>query len=308
MSTTVETIRTRAGRKPGSPRLRWSLTLTAYAFLFPTFIGLVIFRLYPVAQALYGSLFQISFAQGGRQVFVGLSNYVDLFLDPVFWDSLKATLLLNLFINPIQVLAAICLGLLVNRPGRTVRIFRTIFLLPIGVSLTVASILWGIMLNPNAGLVNSLLVSLGLPMQPFLTSADQAIWSIILIASWKGVAYWMIFILAGLQDIPEELYEAARIDGASSWQQTLKITLPLLKRAILFITVGATTANFLLVVPIFMLTRGGPQMSTNVLMYEAYTSAFVYLDMARALTITSVLLVILLAVIGLQFRFLKVDY
>lgn len=297
------------GPKPGSIKRstlkNWG---TAYLFLLPSLIGLVIFRLYPVVGAFVRSLYQTSFGAGGKEVFVGLTNYIDLLHDPIFWQSFKATLWLNLAINPIQICLAIAAALLVNRTGLAVRIYRTILMLPMGVSLAIACTLWGIMLNPNSGLVNSMLARMGLPMQPFLTSPSQAMWSIILIASWKGVAYWMIFILAGLQEIPEQIYEAARIDGVSAWQQLRYITLPLLKRSILFVTVADTTANFLLVVPMYMLTNGGPEMSTNVLMFEAYTSAFVYLDMPRALAITSVLLALLLMVVALQFRMLKVDY
>lgn len=279
--------------------------VAAYGFILPALIGVFIFRLYPIALSMVKSLFQTSFVRG--TTFVGLENYRLLMDDPVFWQSLKVTLLLNLAINPIQIIISLAIALLVNRQGRVVQIYRTIIMLPMGVSLAIACTLWRIMLDPNDGLVNSILNAIGIASQPFLTSPSQALWSIILIASWKGIAYWMMFFLSGLQEIPDELYEASTIDGASRNQQIWYITLPLLRRVALFVTVAVTSANFLMFVPMFMLTLGGPNMSTNTLMYEAYTSGFVYFDEARGMAITSVILLILLIVVLLEFRLLKED-
>ncbi len=242
---------------------------------------------------------------GAREIFVGLQNYISLVNDAIFLNSLKVTLVLNLFINPIQIAMALLLALLLNSNTLSIRVFRTLIMIPIGISLAIASVIWGFALNPHAGLVNSMLSLFGIPHQPFLTSSTQALWCVILIATWKGLAYWMVIFLAGLQEIPEQLYEAAIIDGANSWQCFWGITLPLLKRVLLFVLVADTTANFLLFVPIFVLTRGGPQMSTNVLMHESYSRAFVYSDMNSALTIVTVILVILLSIIGIQFKLLK---
>jgi ABC-type sugar transport system permease subunit len=178
-------------------------------------------------------------------------------------------------------------------------------MLPIGISLPVAVVIWGVVLNPNSGLMNSLLALIGIPAQRFLTSPSQALWSIVLIASWKGVSYWMIFLLAGIKGIPETLYEAARIDGAGAWQILTRITIPLLRRVILFVVVADTISNYLLFIPAYLLTRGGPENATNFLMYEAFKSGFIYLDMNRSMTIVSTLLVFLLVVIALEFRFLK---
>jgi len=130
------------------------------------------------------------------------------------------------------------------------------------------------------------------------------LWSIIAIATWKGVAFWMLFLLAGLEDIPSQYYEAAKIDGAKPFQKFRFITLPLLKRTILFVFVADTAANFVLMVPMIILTKGGPMQSTNVLVYEAYRSGFYYQDWGRSLSIISILTIITLVVIGLQLLFL----
>jgi multiple sugar transport system permease protein len=138
-----------------------------------------------------------------------------------------------------------------------------------------------------------------------LSSPGQALPSIILIASWIGVGYWMFFFLAGLQGIPPTLYEAAAIDGATPVRAFFHITLPLLRRVIAFVLVADTTANFLLFAPVYILTHGGPQGSTDLLMYEAYRSGFIGLDVGRATSITTILIADLLLVVGAQLVFFR---
>jgi len=272
-------------------------------FLLPALVGLFVFKIYPIFHACYRSLYTYSFSKGA-DVFVGLDNFVQLFSDPSFINSLKVTFKFNAIINPIQILGALLLAELANRKVRGINIFRSLFLLPTAISLPLVSIIWGLLLSPN-GFVNSLLSSLGIPKQPFLISQSQALYTIILIASWIGFSYWMIFLLAGLQEIPSMLYEASRIDGASSLQQFVYITLPMLKRPIAFATVGATTSNFLLFAPVYTLTRGGPGGSTDLLMYEAYISAYSYSDLGRSYAIIVVLLLMLLVLVGTELGMLR---
>ena len=196
------------------------------------------------------------------------------------------------------------MALLLQRRSRYIRIIRTLYLLPIGVALPIATVIWGLMLDPNQGLVNGMLAVAGIPPQPFLTSEAQAIWSVVLIATWKGVAFWMLFLLAGLEDIPKSLYEAVRIDGANWFGRMRYVTLPMLRRTILFVLVADTAANFVLIVPMIILTQGGPRQTTNVLMYEAYRSGFIFQDFGRSMAIVTILTAITLAVIGLQVLFL----
>ena len=268
-------------------------------------LALAIFRLYPIAVTIWGSLSAESFVNPDKTVFVGFNNYLDLFGDPVFWKSLWVTLLLNLVINPIQVVLALGLAVMVNQNFRGIGFYRILFFIPIAVSLPIACIIWRIMLDPNSGLINSLLNLIHLPSQPFLISQDQALWCIVAIANWKGVSFWMIFLWAGLQDVPREIQEAATLDGANGVQRFFRIVLPLIRRVVLFVLVTDTAVNFLLFVPMFLLTRGGPSYSTNVLMYEAYKSGFVYGQMGRALALVTVLLVLVVGTVVLQFRFLR---
>jgi len=274
----------------------------AYLLLLPALICLAVFRLYPIAAAVFGSLVADSLTEPGSQVFVGLRNYLQLFADPIFWQSLWVTIKLNLVINPLQVILATLLAVMANQRFRGISFYRLLFFIPLGVSLPIASILWRIMLDPNSGLINSVLNVFGIPSQPFLINENQALWSIIAVATWKGVSFWMIFIWAGLQNIPRELLEAATIDGADRFRRFLRITLPLLRRPLLFVLVTDTAVNFLLFVPMFLLTRGGPSYSTNVLMYEAYKSGFIYGDMGRALALVVILLLLVVATVMVQFR------
>jgi multiple sugar transport system permease protein len=278
-----------------------SPVLLIAALLAPALIGLVVFRLYPVALAASDSLFNMV---RGQQVFLGLDNYLSLLADRTFWKSMQVTLWFNLLINPVQIALALGLALLYVQNFKGVTLYRVLFLIPIGVSLPTAVIIWRIMLTQD-GLVNGLIGIAGVPAQPWLTSEGLALYSIIAIATWKGISYWMIFIIGGLQTIAPEIYDAARIDGVKPWQRLIFITIPLLRPTLLFVLVADVTINFLLFAPIFMLTQGGPADSTNVLMYEAYKSGFIFGDMGRAMAIIVVVVAILLVIVGLQFRLLS---
>lgn len=280
-------------------------SFSPYFFLAPALVGLLVFRLFPIANALVSSFQTTGFSGIGNVRWVGLENYKFLVQDPTFWQSFKATLLFTLVINPVQICAALILALLVNRDGKAINVFRTIFFMPVTVSTTVASVLWGLMLNPNSGLINSMLAMVGISPQPFLTSSRQAMWSIVALTTWRAAGYWMIFILAGLQQVPTSVYEASTIDGANGLQTFRYITFPLLKRTLTFVVVADTSANFLLFVPMYLLTKGGPAMSTNVLMYEAFRNAFIYGDRGKACAIVVIILLLVLLTVGLEFRLLR---
>lgn len=277
----------------------------AFVLLFPALICLSIFRVYPIALAAWGSFCQESFEAAGRTVFVGFQNYADVLTDPLFWKSLWATLKLNAVINPVQVALALLLTVMVNQRFRGITFYRLLFFIPIGVSLPIACLIWRLMLDSQAGLLNSLLEQIGIGKQPFLIGEHQALWCLVAIATWKGISFWMIFLWAGLRAIPLPLYEAARLDGTTAVTRFFYITLPLLKRTLLFVLVTDTSVNFLLFAPMFFLTRGGPSYSTNVLMYEAYRSGFIYGQMGRAFAIVMVLILVLSILVTIQFYFLR---
>lgn len=278
-----------------------------YLFLLPAFAGLLLFKLYPIISALLQSMHTLEFL---TQVvrFVGFENYVSLFNDPVFWNSLKVTLWFNLWINPFQITLAFGLALLLNTGIKQITFFRGINFIPVAVSVPTAAILWKIMLSPEQGVVNSILVALGMSPQPFLESSSQALASIVAIASWKGVGYWALFLLAGLQEVSPSLYEASSMDGASKWQQFKSVTYPMMKRPLTFVVVSVTVANMLLFAPMYILTKGGPNQSTNVLLLESYNSAFLYSDMGRATAIVVIMLVITAIIVAIEFRILRAKH
>jgi len=276
-----------------------------FIFLFPALVILFFFKVYPLFYAVIRSLYSYSFIKHTLN-FIGLTNYRELFNDPVFLNSLKITLKFNLIINPLQVIMATLVAVLVNQRVKGINAFRTLFYLPVAISVPIASVIWGLLLKPN-GFINGILSLIEIPKQLFLISQTQALYCIILIISWIGFSYWMIFILAALQEIPIQIYESACIDGASPFQGFIYVTLPLLKRAIVFIAVGATTANFLMFAPVYTLTQGGPSKSTHLLMYEAYESAFSYSDVGRSNAIVVMLIIIILTVVGIQLRVLRTE-
>ena len=276
-----------------------------FAFLAPALTGLLVFRFVPIGLSLVGGLFTTGLT--GNTAFSGMANYSGLAEDPEFWRSMRTTLLFNLVINPLQVTLAFLLALLMARPGRGVGFMRTAVLLPITVSIALTSVLWNLLLDPGVGPVNGLLRTLGLPAQPFFRSEDQAMPALIAICTWRGVGYWMLFMLAGLGSIPAEVNEAAMIDGAGWWRRLLHITLPLMSRTFGFVLVADTAANFLLFAPVYIITNGGPNGSTALLMFEAYRAAFSLLDHGRSLAISTVILLIVIGVAVLELRLFRAE-
>lgn len=274
-----------------------------YAFLAPALAGLVLFRFTPIGIAMAGSLFGETIR--GDTVFQGLKNYRELIDDPTFWGALSTTLIFNLIVNPLQVFLAFVLAMLVRRPGRFIDVFRAAFLLPMTVSIAITSVLWNILLDPTLGPVNGFLRWLGLSAQPFFRSPDQALPTLIAVVSWKGVGYWMVFLLAGLLAIPKELDEAAGLDGASAWQRLRYVTLPMMRRPLAFVLVADTAANFLLFAPVYVITHGGPNGATHLLMFEAYQSAFAFLNHGRSLAISTVILLIILVTALFEMRLFR---
>ena len=284
--------------------MRLNQRLIPYLLLLPALILLVVFNLLPTIATIVESTFVISLRSGER-VFAGFANFNRIFNDPIFWKSLQVTVVFSLIVNPLQIALALGLSALINQRLPGIGIFRSIYLLPVAVSLNVTAIVWRLMLDKNTGMINGMLYQLGIERQPFLHSVDQALWSIIMIASWIGVPLWSLFILAGLQNIPPPVLEAAKIDGASAWQSFTRVTLPLLRRVLAFVLVADTVANFLLFAPILLTTQGGPQLSTNLILYETYRRGFLYGDLGASAAMLSVMLAIVFVIVGLELALLR---
>jgi ABC-type sugar transport system permease subunit len=292
-----------ARRRRRSRRARRDL-LAALGFLSPALASLVVLRLLPTVRAIVDSLQTSLPGSTLPPKWAGLGNFSDLLHSSEFWSTIKQTLIFNVLVNPIQVIAALAIAVLFTQKLRGTGLWRTLVFVPSVIPLLGSTVLWGIALRPN-GIVNGMLQSLGIGQQPFLTSSGQVIPSIILIASWVGIGYWMMFLIAGLQEIPRELQEAASLDGAGPVRRFRHVTLPLLRRPLLFVLVADTVANFVLFAPIQVLTRGGPEGASNLLMYDIYHNEFELSDPHSAAAELVILLALMLVIVGVQFRLLR---
>jgi len=271
--------------------------------LLPSLLLLAIFKVYPILYSVAGSFF--SRGPGGVSRFSGIKNFLLLAQDPSFLNSVWITLRFNLITVPLQVVLGLALALMLNRNSRAVRAARTALYVPVAINMVVASTIWNMMLNPASGPANAILGRLGLEPQPFLTGSGQALYVIIAICCWKGVSYWMLFLLAGLQNISPSIYEAGQIDGTGFFSQLFYLTIPMLKNTLVFVIVSDTMINLFMFVPVYMLTGGGPEGTTDTLMFEAYKAAFKFSNYSRSYAIVTLLLLLTFAIIGLQFLLLR---
>lgn len=276
--------------------LGWGLILPAIACI-------VLFRVVPILVSVGGSLFSESLA--GDRIFVGLRNYVRLFENPDARNALGVTLLFNLIVNPLQIAISFGLALLVLEPFPGLRTFRTLYVLPYTVSLATASLVFVVLLDPTLGVVNLLLEAAGLPRGGFFRDPDMALGSLMLLASWKGCGYWMIFLLAGLLAVSRETLEAATVDGAGYLKRLVHVIVPQMSQTFLFVLVADTVTNVLFFSPVYIITQGGPNGRTDVLMHRAYQEAFGMLDHGAALSISTVLLLLVALLVAALFRLLR---
>ncbi len=223
---------------------------TAAAFLLPAAVGIFLFSILPIAQAVRISFFDYSLLNP-EQIPVGLENYQRAWTDPVFRIALKNTLLYTVLLVILQTGWALGLALLLKQRIRGLAFFRSAFFVPVITSLVVISTVWKLMYN-SQGFINGFLRTAGVSPQPFLSSDGQALLSLVFMSMWKDVGFYMLIFLAGLQSIPLDLYESASIDGASRAQSFWRITLPLLRRASVFVVVVGTIAAFKVFTPVYI--------------------------------------------------------
>ncbi len=271
--------------------------LWAFLLAFPALVGLVLFHYWPIYETARISLNDYNLFTREME-WVGLEHYQTALADNALQQSAVTTIKFFALQVPLQMLLALGLALLVKQPGRGVSILRTVILLPAVTSMVVASTVWGMMYHPSNGLINSILQSIGLPAQPFLTSPNQALPSIAVITIWKEVGLYMLFFLAGLMNISNEYYDAAKVDGANSWQILRHITIPLLRRTTLFVLITSTVSAFKVFVPIKILTAGGPLNSTRVIVLYLFDLAFKFNRFGYA-TAVGVLLALTLLIISI---------
>ena len=241
----------------------------------------------------------------GNGNWVGVKNYIDLFNDPAFVKSLNNTIYMILLMIVILNALALGAGVFLFRGTAGEKAFRIIFFLPVVIGYVAVSIFWKLILNYDIGLINSILTSIGLNKIPFLIDPQNAFGSIIFSVVWKDWAYFLIFYLVGLRAIPQEYYESASVDGVNVFQQFWHITVPLLSRTILFVTVIITIRTSKMFIPVMVMTGGGPHNSSNILIYHAWKRAFVLGDVGAASAIAVVLFLILTIFAVAQFLLIR---
>lgn len=277
-------------------------TLTALGFLAPALIILGAFVAWPMLSAL-----RLSFTDAsgfGAEEWVGLDNYVRVFTDPGIRDAMLNTLWYTVLFTPTAVLLALALALVLNSPALPFRgFFRTALFLPFIVSLAVAAFAWSYLLDPRLGLLNHWLQGAGVQLGDVLEDPVLAMPAVAMVAVWKNFGFYMVIFLAGLQDIPASLYEAARVDGAGAWRRFTNVTLPLLSNTFAFVLIFALIAALQAFDQIYVMTGGGPYGRTQTIVMEIYRSGFRRLELGFASALSYVLLIATLLLSIVQFVF-----
>ena len=277
-------------------------------FLLPGFIFIFLFMIFPVFRSLYLSFSEYNFAFDPQPVFVGLDNYRNVFSDRYFLASFKNTVVFSLLFFPSIMLLALTIALLLNRELRGTGFFRTSVFLPVVVPISLSGIVFQWILNDNFGLMNFVLrevLPLGFLTQDWLADPNWAMLSIVGVSLWKFLGIEVILFLAGLQAIPKDLYEAAKVDGANSWQSLVHITLPNLKETYIITGIWAIIVSVKVFELPFIMTQGGPGTSTLVLYQYMWNTAFIFYDMGYASAIGFIMGIIILLLAFLNLRINK---
>ena len=278
-------------------------SLTPWLLLMPAMVLLVGFTHYPAVATIWHSFFSTAKASNPA-VFVGLENYALAVDDPVFWRALKNNLWFALGTIPASIALAIMMALWINDrvPGRG--LLRMAYFTPTVLPMIAVANIWLFFYTPQYGLLEQVTQALGLPSHNWLGNPDTVLGCLILVAIWKEAGFFMIFYLAALQQISPVLAEAASLEGASRWQYFWRVQFPLLMPTTLFVLINALINSFRLVDHIVVMTKGGPDNASSLLLYYIYEVGFSFWDSAYAAALTVVLLVVLAAVAILKFRIL----
>ncbi|MCL7746812.1 carbohydrate ABC transporter permease [Halalkalibacter alkaliphilus] len=281
--------------------------LTSFLFVLPYFVMFVCFLLIPIIYGLYISFHSWDLLSKDRP-FVGLQNYIAIFdpgthLNSVFFNGLFNTFKFVIFSVPLLVVIGLLLALLVtNLPKKVQGFFRTVYFIPYVVSVSVIAIVWLWLLDTNSGLINEYLSVLGLDPIPWLTRIPYAWISIVVATLWWTIGFNMILFINALNEVPEELYESASIDGASSWKKLIHITLPTIRPVMLFVFITSTIASFNVYGQPYLMTRGGPGNQTEVLLMSIVNEAFSQRQLGSASAMAILMALIMITISVIQFR------
>jgi ABC-type sugar transport system permease subunit len=277
-----------------------------YLMIGPALLAIGLFSLAPTFYGMLISVYRVEFVQ--LLTFVGIANYVDVLADPKFWNSVRVSFIFTAVSMALSVSIGFGLALVANQAVRFRSLFRTIALLPWVTSYVVTYLIFRWILNADFGLLNALFVeALGWPRIQWLGDPNLAMACLILVNVWRGAPYAMVLLLAGRQGIPQELYEAAAIDGASSVRSFFSVTLPLMKTALLILIVLTTITDFNIVVAMLVLTGGGPGTATESMSLRMYYEAFNNFRMGTASAIAMIIFAINLLLTLVYVRVLRTE-
>ncbi len=275
-------------------RMDRSKFLALVVLLFPSVAGMVVFVMLPIVASLVLSFSQWNMI--GKIKWIGMQNYEKILVDPNVYEALFNTLIFIAGYLPSVIIIALGLALLLNSKLKGKVAYRAIYFVPVVTSWVAVSLIWKWLLNPEFGVINFALSLIGIEGPGWLFDPNWAMSGIIMTSVWKDIGFVMVIYLAGLQDIPETLYEASELDGANSWQKFYSITWPLLARTTFFVTTISLINSFQVFDQVWVMTRGGPAGATSVMMELIYKNAFSYFKMGYASAISWVLFVIIFAV------------
>ncbi len=274
-----------------------------WLLLSPAAALLTLFAFYPSVATLWSSLFSRGTRRNPTE-FVGTENYAELFADPTFWIVVKNNLLYAGVTIPVSIFIALSMALWANGKIRARGFVRTAYFTPTVLPMIAAANLWLFFYTPGLGVLDQIGSLFGLPSVNWLGQPETALWAIIIVTIWKEAGFFMIFYLAALQTIPEDLKEAADIEGTSRWTYTRRIVLPLLMPTTLFIAVNAMINSVKLIDHLFILTKGGPSDASKLILYYIYEMAFAFFDAPSAAAMTMMVIGVLGIVAAVQFLYL----
>jgi ABC-type sugar transport system permease subunit len=298
-------VRRRPTRRRGQPdRRRRRRFNSAYLFVAPSVVLIAVFIAEPIVQSGWMSLHDWTIGEPSHK-FVGLGNYTRLVHDSRFWNALRVTLVYTAAVSVGQVVLGLAIALRLRRTTWYAAILRTAYFFPFIASLVVVGIIWKFLLDPQVGLVNAWLGDAGVSPPDWLQSTSLALPTVIAVGIWKNLGFTMIVLLASLQQVPADLYEAATLDGAGNWQRFRYVTLPALRPALMFSTILATITGLQLFDLVFAMTSGGPIFHTESVVMYLYQKGFVEFQMGYASAVAWMLFVIILAISVVQLRVLR---
>lgn len=289
--------------RPGS-RLKLRNALIGWTFILPNFLGFAVITLVPVLTLFYLSLTNANIFGNGK--FVGLDNFVKLAGDKSFRTALTNTFYYAAVHIPLTIVVSLCLALLLNRKIRGAAFFRTVAFFPYITSIVAIAVVWNQLFSPEHGAVNQILgLFVDGELPGWTVDKDWAMPAVIIVGTWRDMGYYMLLFLAGLQTVPAELHEAARVDGANAWQRFWNVTLPCLRPTMFFVTVMITIASFKVFDLILVMTDGGPGQATSVLSQFIFTKGFEQSQFGYASSAAVVLFFICILVTVAQFLYNK---